>query len=133
MVQEKAMQDLAQALVKEGFEGVSVGLLADTTLVVKFTDTTFEHSLLDGAGVALGVQSGVQEGAFRSYRLVQARGGASTLGFTGEVDCLKAWLERYPRCDEQRALRPQFRNLDLLLQGVNWQVVDETTSATSRG
>ena len=124
LVQEKAMQDLAQALVKEGFEGVSVGLLADTTLVVKFTDTTFEHSLLDGAGVALGVLSGVQEGVFRRYRLVQARGGASTLGFTGELDCLKAWLERYPRCDEQRALRPQFRNLDLLLQGVNWQVVD---------
>ena len=124
LLQERAMQDLAQALVREGFEGVSVGVLADSTLVVKFTDTTFEHSLLDGAGVALGVLSSALDGAFQRYRLVQARGGASTLGFTGEVDCLKAWLERYPRCDEPRALRPEFRNLDLLFQGVHWHVVD---------
>ena len=46
-------QELAQRLIQSGLEGVSVGVIGDM-LIVKASDMVYEHSLLDGAGVALG-------------------------------------------------------------------------------
>eukprot|EP01032_Pedospumella_encystans_P016298 gene16298-18597_t len=116
-----AMERLAQALAEHGFEGIDVGQ-SGNTLVVKVSDFVYEHSLLDGAGVALGLLSQLA-GEFDNYRLVQARWGTPSVGFNGQLACLAQWLLVLP-CSAHEAVQPVFRDLDAALAGVDWRVRD---------
>ncbi|PUE08595.1 hypothetical protein B9Z51_06470 [Limnohabitans sp. T6-5] len=116
-----AMDRLSQALAEHGFEGIDVGQ-SGNTLVVKVSDFVYEHSLLDGAGVALGLLSQLA-GEFDNYRLVQARWGTPSVGFNGQLACLAQWLKALP-CPADEAVQPVFRDLDEALVGVDWRVRD---------
>lgn len=116
-----AMERLAQALAEHGFEGIDVGQ-SGNTVVVKVSDFVYEHSLLDGAGVALGLLSQLA-GEFENYRLVQARWGTPSVGFNGQLACLAQWLKVLP-CPADEAVQPVFRNLDEAFVGVDWRVRD---------
>ncbi len=116
-----AMDRLVQALAEHGFEGIDVGH-SGNTLVVKVSDFVYEHSLLDGAGVALGLLSQLA-GEFDNYRLVQARWGTPSVGFNGQLACLAQWLKALP-CPAHEAVQPVFRDLDAALVGVDWRVRD---------
>ncbi len=122
---------LAAALTKMGFEGVSVGLSREadggSTLVVKLTDFVFDHSALDGSGVALGLISryhaALSAEGIRSYRLVYSRWGTPALAFEGDAACLASWLKDLG-CEAQQAVRPKFRDLEDDLKDVSWRVKD---------
>jgi hypothetical protein len=121
-------QDLASWLIQSGFEGVSVGVVGNT-LVVKASDMVYEHSLLDGAGVALGQiakQSSFNMPAqITNYRYVHARWGTPAVGYSGKISCLKNWLARGQDCSVQQALEPAFRNLHAWSDQVNWLVQND--------
>ena len=114
-----AMDELAQKMAAHGFEGIDIGHLGDT-LVVKFSDFTYEHSLLDGAGVALGLISTLKM-HFDRYQMVQSRWGTPSVGYHGNLNCLAEWIND-EGCDEARAVQPFFRNLAKATQGVSWRV-----------
>jgi hypothetical protein len=114
-----AMEDLAKKMAEHGFEGIDIGHVGDT-LVVKFSDFTYEHSLLDGAGVALGLISTLKK-HFSRYQLVQSRWGTPSVGYHGQLHCLAEWIND-EGCDEEKAVKPFFRNLTKATQGVSWRV-----------
>ena len=121
-------QELATSLIQNGLEGVSVGLVGDT-LIVKASDMVYEHSLLDGAGVALG-QIAQQIPAhllsqISNYRYVHARWGTPAVGYSGKIACLQNWLARGQQCSVQQAVEPVFRNLQAWSDKVNWLVQNE--------
>ena len=125
-------QELASRLVQSGLEGVWVGTVG-STLVVKASDMVYEHSLLDGAGVALGQIAGyisahktVQIPAqITNYRYVHARWGTPAVGYQGKIACLQNWLARGQECSVQQAVEPAFRNLQTWSEQVNWLVQNE--------
>ena len=121
-------QDLAKRLIQSGLEGVWVGVEGNT-LVVKASDMVYEHSLLDGAGVALGQiakQSSFNIPAqITNYRYVHARWGTPAVGYSGKILCLKNWLARGQACSVQQALEPAFRNLHAWSDQVNWLVQND--------
>jgi hypothetical protein len=114
-------QDLAQRLVQSGLEGVSVGVIGDM-LIVKASDMVYEHSLLDGAGVALGQMAQNVPEQINQYRYVHARWGTPAIGFTGDIRCLKDWLERGNKCMSLDVAQPVFRNLSQWTTNVPWEV-----------
>jgi hypothetical protein len=125
-------QDLASRLVQSGLEGVWVGTVGNT-LVVKVSDMVYEHSLLDGAGVALG-QIAKQTSDHKAlqipaqitnYRYVHARWGTPAVGYQGKIACLQNWLARGQECSAQQAVEPAFRNLHSWSDQVNWIVQNE--------
>jgi hypothetical protein len=125
-------QDLASRLVQSGLEGVWVGTVGNT-LVVKASDMAYEHSLLDGAGVALGqiAQHTSEHKALQipaqiiNYRYVHARWGTPAVGYSGKIACLQNWLVRGQACSAQQAAEPAFRNLQMWSEQVNWLVQNE--------
>lgn len=118
---------LAKSLTDIGFESVNVGFQGETVFV-SLNDSVFDHSLLDGAGTALGILAQADLPTARYYRLIHARGGTPTLGFSGEVRCLQSWMERYSECDRLRAVKVHYRQIDDLAFGVSWQVSDMSPS-----
>jgi hypothetical protein len=89
----------------------------------------YEHSLLDGAGVALG-QIAKQTTAklspqITNYRYVHARWGTPAVGYSGKISCLKSWLARVQECSVQQAVEPAFRNLQAWSDQVSWLVQNE--------
>ena len=114
-----AMEELAKRMAEHGFEGIDIGYLGHT-LVVKFSDFTYEHSLLDGAGVALGLISTLKT-HFSRYKMLQSRWGTPSVGYHGQLDCLAEWIN-YEGCDEEKAVKPFFRNLAKATQEVSWHV-----------
>ena len=121
-------QELASRLVQSGLEGVWVGT-AGNTLVVKASDMVYEHSLLDGAGVALGQiaqqNSSLLSAQISNYRYVHARWGTPAVGYSGKISCLKSWLARGQDCSIHQAVEPAFRNLKAWSDQVNWLVQNE--------
>jgi len=115
------IQTLSDNLIKSGFEGVSIGTIGDM-LVVKASDMVYEHSLLDGAGVALGRIAQNLPEQINQYRYVHARWGTPAIGFTGDVRCLKDWLERGNKCHPIDAAQPVFRNLHQWTEDMPWAV-----------
>lgn len=115
------LHSLADRLVKSGFEGVSVGVVGDM-LVVKASDMVYEHSLLDGAGVALGLMSQNVPEQINQYRYVHARWGTPAIGFTGDVRCLQEWLNRGFKCHTVDAAQAVFRDLNKWTTDVPWAV-----------
>ena len=114
-------QELAQRLVQSGLEGVSVGVIGDM-LIVKASDMVYEHSLLDGAGVALRQMAQNVHEQINQYRYVHARWGTPAIGFTGDIRCLKDWLEHGLKCMTMDAAQPVFRNLSRWTTNVPWEV-----------
>jgi hypothetical protein len=125
-------QELASRLVQSGLEGVWVGTVGNT-LVVKASDMVYEHSLLDGAGVALGqiAQQMSEHKALQitdqitNYRYVHARWGTPAVGYSGNIACLQNWLARGQECSAQQAAEPAFRNLQSWTDPVKWIVQNE--------
>ena len=125
-------QELASRLVQSGLEGVWVGTVGNT-LVVKASDMVYEHSLLDGAGVALGQIAGHMSphkaeqipAQITNYRYVHARWGTPAVGYSGKISCLKSWLARVQECSVQQAVEPAFRNLQAWSDQVSWLVQNE--------
>lgn len=121
-------QDLASRLIHSGLEGVWVGTVGNT-LVVKASDMVYEHSLLDGAGVALGQiaqqNSTLLPSQITNYRYVHARWGTPAVGYSGKISCLQSWLARGQDCSVQQAVEPAFRNLQAWSEQVNWLVQNE--------
>lgn len=114
-------KSLSERLIGSGFEGVSVGYVGDM-LIVKASDMVYEHSLLDGAGVALGQMAKMVPASINQYRYVHSRWGTPAIGFTGDIRCLEDWLGRGHRCDLMDVAKPEFRNLNNWTQQVNWLV-----------
>jgi hypothetical protein len=114
-------QELAQKLINSGLEGVSVGVIGDM-LIVKASDMVYEHSLLDGAGVALGQLAQNVPEQINQYRYVHARWGTPAIGFTGDIRCLKDWLDRGHKCMTVDVAQPVFRNLNQWTANVPWAV-----------
>lgn len=114
-----AIESLAKRMADHGFEGIDIGRVGDA-LVVKFSDFSYEHSLLDGAGVALGLISTL-ESHFSRYQLIQSRWGTPSVGYQGQLKCLALWLDQ-ARCDQDQAVQPFFRNFSQALDGVSWTV-----------
>jgi hypothetical protein len=117
--QSVAIDELAKSMAEHGFEGIDIGQSGDV-LVVKFSDFTYEHSLLDGAGVALGLISRLKS-HFNHYQVIQARWGTPSVGYRGQLQCLFLWLNQ-DGCDQETAVRPFFRNLSATTNGVAWRV-----------
>jgi hypothetical protein len=115
------IQTLSDNLLQSGFEGVSIGIIGDM-LIVKASDMVYEHSLLDGAGVALGRISQNLPEQINQYRYIHARWGTPAIGFTGDVRCLKNWLERGHKCYPIDAAQPVFRDLQKWTEEVPWVV-----------
>jgi hypothetical protein len=118
---ENYLTDLANRLVESGFEGVYVGMQSGM-LVVQASDMVYDHSLLDGAGVALGQIARNLPEQIKQYRYVHARWGTPAIGFKGDARCLKDWLDRGTQCDPQDAAKPEFRDLDEWTKDVAWFV-----------
>lgn len=118
------IQNLSDKLIQSGFEGVSIGVIGDM-LVVKASDMVYEHSLLDGAGVALGRISQNLPEQINQYRFILARWGTPAIGFTGDVRCLKDWLERGGKCHPIDAAQPIFRDLKKWTEDVPWAVYNK--------
>jgi hypothetical protein len=114
-------QELTDRLIANGFEGVSLGYVGDM-LIVKASDMVYEHSLMDGAGVALGQIAKTAPAEINQYRYVHARWGTPAVGFTGDIRCLKDWLDRGFKCGLVDVAIPEFRNLQKWTQNVNWWV-----------
>lgn len=114
-------KSLTERLISSGFEGVSVGYVGDM-LIVKASDMVYEHSLLDGAGVALGQMAKMLPASIHQYRYVHSRWGTPAIGFTGDLRCLQNWLDRGHQCDLVDVAKPEFRNLNKWTQDVNWMV-----------
>jgi hypothetical protein len=115
------IQTLSDKLLQSGFEGVSIGIIGDM-LIVKASDMVYEHSLLDGAGVALGRIAQNLPEQINQYRYIHARWGTPAIGFTGDVRCLKDWLERGLKCYPMDAVQPVFRDLQKWTDEVPWAV-----------
>ena len=115
------IQTLSDNMIQSGFEGVSIGIIGDM-LVVKASDMVYEHSLLDGAGVALGRIAQNLPEQINQYRYIHARWGTPAIGFTGDVRCLKDWLERGHKCYPIDAAQPVFRDLQKWTEEVPWAV-----------
>ena len=114
-------KSLTERLISSGFEGVSVGYVGDM-LIVKASDMVYEHSLLDGAGVALGQMAKMVPASIHQYRYVHSRWGTPAIGFTGDLRCLQNWLGRGHQCDLVDVAKPEFRNLNKWTEDVNWLV-----------
>lgn len=117
----KYAQELAQMLIQSGLEGVSVGVVGDM-LIVKASDMVYEHSLLDGAGVALGHLAQNVPEQINQYRYVHARWGTPAIGFTGDIRCLKDWLDKGHKCMAVDVVQPVFRNLNQWTTNIPWAV-----------
>jgi hypothetical protein len=123
---QDVFQQVANAFSKIGFEGIDIGKQNDE-LVVKFSDFVFDHSALDGVGVALGLisksEAALKSSGLRNYRLIYARWGTPTMAFEGRINCLSEWLKAL-NCSTQEAVTAQFRNLEQGLEGVEWSVIN---------
>ena len=113
------IQALSDNLLQSGLEGVSIGIVGDM-LVVKASDMVYEHSLLDGAGVVLGQIAQNLPKQINQYRYIHARWGTPAIGFTGDVSCLKDWLDRGNKCYPIDAVQVVFRDLQRWTDSVNW-------------
>ena len=127
-IQDADLKDLSANLAKSmgdhGFESINVGL-DGRTLVIEFSDFVFDHSNLDGAGVALGVLSQTSvdwaKNGIKDYRLVLSKWGTPSIGFSGELECLAHWLDALS-CPASTALKPQVRGLQAWVDSANWQI-----------
>ena len=117
--QNAAIDELAKRMAEHGFEGIDIGYSAEV-LVVKFSDFTYEHSLLDGGGVALGLISSLKD-HFTRYQLIQSRWGTPSVGYKGNLECLSAWINQ-KGCSQEEAVEPFFRGLSAAIRDVSWQV-----------
>ena len=119
-----AFQALANAFSKLGFEGISIGTRPDE-LIIKISDFVFDHSALDGAGVALGLITRAEKSfetmGIRNYHLVYSRWGTPVMAFEGRIACLTEWLKAL-NCSTQEAVTTSFRNLSQGLEGVDWKL-----------
>ena len=118
---ENYLTDLANRLAASSFEGIYVGM-QNGMLVVQASDMVYEHSLLDGSGVALGQIARNLPEQIKQYRYVHARWGTPAIGFKGDARCLKDWLDRGTQCDPQDAAKPEFRDLDTWIKDLAWFV-----------
>jgi hypothetical protein len=117
-------QSVANSFAKMGFEGISIGTRQDE-VVVQFSDFVFDHSALDGSGVALGLISQAEKmlatNDLNHYRLIYAKWGTPSIAFEGRIACLTEWLKAL-NCSTQESITASFRNLENDLQDVKWQV-----------
>jgi hypothetical protein len=117
-------QSVANSFAKMGFEGISIGTRQDE-IVVQFSDFVFDHSALDGSGVALGLISQAEKilaaNGLHHYRLIYAKWGTPSMAFEGRIACLTEWLKAL-NCSTQESITTSFRNLENDLQDVKWQV-----------
>jgi hypothetical protein len=119
-------QLLARSFASMGFEGISVGAHRGE-VVVQFSDFVFDHSTLDGAGVALGLISQAEKllaaNDLHKYRLIYAKWGTPSMAFEGRIACLTEWLKALS-CPAEESVFASFRNLESNLDDVEWQVKD---------
>ena len=127
---EEAIKDqmlvIAKALSDQGFESIDVGKDEDS-LVVQFSDFIFDHSNLDGVGVALGVlaenSKSVLDSGLIKYKLILSKWGSPSVGYRGDLQCLKNWLESLS-CYQPDALQPQVRDLTKWLKSTRFEIFD---------
>jgi hypothetical protein len=121
-----AFQSMANSFAKMGFEGISIGTRQDE-VVVQLSDFVFDHSALDGSGVALGLISQAEKNlaanGLHHYRLIYAKWGTPSMAFEGRIACLTEWLKAL-NCSTQESVTASFRNLESHLDDVKWQVQD---------
>jgi hypothetical protein len=117
---------MAKSFAGMGFEGISIGARRGE-VVVQFSDFVFDHSSLDGAGVALGLISQAERllaaNDLLRYRLIYAKWGTPSMAFEGGIACLTEWLKAL-NCPAQESVASSFRNLESNLEDVEWQVKD---------
>ena len=121
-----AFQSMANSFAKMGFEGISIGTRQEE-VVVQLSDFVFDHSALDGSGVALGLISQAEKNLAANgqhqYRLIYAKWGTPSMAFEGRIACLTQWLKAL-NCSTQESVTASFRNLESHLDDVKWQVQD---------
>ena len=118
--------DIAKDLNDQGFESIDIGF-DEEILVVQFSDFVFDHNNLDGVGVALGVLAqntdNLTKTSLQKYRLVLSKWGVPSVGYSGDIGCLRKWLENLS-CEQQQALKPEVKDLNKWLNSANLEIIN---------
>ena len=119
------LRELARKFGDQGFESIDIGI-KDNTLIVQFSDFIYDHNILDGAGVALGLISQISQVSIKlglkHYRMVLSKWGTPSVGYSGDLNCLKSWLDDLS-CNQSAAAKPQVRYLQSWLDNVDWTIL----------
>ncbi len=125
--------DLVESLRAHGFFNPKIGYRANGELILELENTAYSWSILDAAGVALGMVSSAyaQEDKEQNFVLVLTTRGIKQLQISGEAKCVGRWLSSGEVCSKlvvqslsQHAGKADFPER-LLLSG---RGLDETVS-----
>ncbi len=94
--------DLPEALKARGFYNPKIGTKSNGQLVLVLENTAYPWSILDAAGVALGVISSAyaKEINAQEFELVLTTRGIRQLKLTGEAKCVGLWLSKGEVCSK---------------------------------
>ena len=96
---------LIKALNEKGFYNVRTGYSKNNKLILELENTAYHWNILDAAGVALGVISGVfaTEAKEQAFELILTTRGIRQLKVSGEALCVGRWLSKGEACNRMTA------------------------------
>jgi len=89
--------DFQDELIKNGFSKAKFGL-RDQDLILWVDQENFQWNALDAAGVALGVMASTFGEKPRHFELIVGNHGLDVLSVSGDIQCVKKWLEQGDPC-----------------------------------
>jgi hypothetical protein len=103
-VKDIEVSDLARELEEKGFWGPVISV-ADKSMYVEVENSAYTWNILDAVGVALGVISGVAHGnenRITNFELTVNTRGIALAIVTGELLCVRKWLESGEPCAQMK-------------------------------
>jgi len=103
-VKEIEIGELYQELEAKGFWSPAI-LIVGKRLQVEVENSGYSWNMLDAAGVSLGVLSGIvptKENSISEFELTLKTRGVPLAKITGDLSCVRAWLEKGDPCAQMK-------------------------------
>jgi hypothetical protein len=128
IVKETNPLDLTETLQKYGFYNSKIGHRKNGTLVLELENSSYSWSILDAAGVSLGIIAGasVKKDQLQNFEIVLANRGIPQVILKGEAQCAKKWLE-----DGQICSSLSIESLNQSSSSISYSYFDDDISWTN--
>jgi len=111
--------DLQDELIKNGFLKAKFGT-RDRDLLLWVDQENFQWNAIDAAGLAMGILASTYGDQSRHFEVVVGNRGLDILSVSGDISCVKKWLESNDACYTQLSVQSRL-NHGLDWSGVDWK------------
>ena len=111
--------DLQDELIKNGFLKAKFGT-RDKDLMLWVDQENFQWNAMDAAGLAMGILASTYGDQSRHFELVVGNRGLDILSVSGDISCVKKWIETNDACYSQLTIQSRL-NHGLDWSGAQWK------------